>query len=59
VEYVREYPPAELLRDCPAVPYNGDGSNGSVVQHIADLRHALRECAADKTALRDWARDPK
>lgn len=43
--------PAHLLEPCAEPVWNG-GTNGDLVEYIADLREALGKCEADKAAIR-------
>ena len=56
VQLVRELPPVELLRDCPAVVEKFK-TNGDLATTILDYRDALATCNIDKQALREWAKD--
>lgn len=49
----RVTPPTPLLRPIPEPQWTG-AINGDLVDHIQDLRTALRRCNADKAALRAW-----
>lgn len=47
-----QQPPAELLADCPAALPPTDRSNGALAEYIPRSQKALKDCNADKAALR-------
>jgi len=51
----RVMPPDALMQPTPRPVFNGT-TNGDMLEHAMDLRHAVDACNADKAALRDWAR---
>ena len=46
--------PTELLEDCPETPIPVQ-VNGDLIRKVRSLRVDLKNCNADKKALRDWA----
>jgi hypothetical protein len=54
VQYAPTKPPGALLQDCTEVVPKLS-TNGSLAIYAADLKQALKECTADKRALRVWA----
>ena len=56
VEVVRELPPPELLRECPAPPVDLRTSGGLALG-LLSYHDALARCNIDKKALRDWAEE--
>lgn len=55
-EYVRELPPVELLRNCPAPDVKVE-TNGELASTLRGYIDALAQCNIDKEALREWAKD--
>lgn len=55
-QIVRELPPPELLRDCPA-PLVDITTNGGLALGLLSYHDALARCNIDKKALRDWAEE--
>ncbi len=49
---VRVTPPAHLLADTPAPDCRDARTNGDLLQCVQDYRSALRQCNADKAAIR-------
>jgi hypothetical protein len=56
VKYVRELPPVDLLRPCPA-PTEQFKTNGELVKTLLAYRKALGDCNIDKESLREWAKE--
>lgn len=52
---VQDKPPAELLRNCPAVVEELT-TNGSLALTILSYRDALAKCNIDKESLREWVK---
>ena len=55
-QIVRELPPPELLRECPA-PAVDLRTNGGLALGLLSYHDALKRCNIDKKALRDWAEE--
>jgi hypothetical protein len=54
VEYRKELPPLELIRDCPH-PELQVRVNSDLAEGILAYRDSLSKCNIDKQALREWA----
>lgn len=53
-QVVKLLPPAELLADCKDIP-DKPTTNGALAKQRDDLKASIKECNADKKALREWA----
>jgi len=53
---VRLSPPDSLLRETVEPEWKGE-TNGDLAEHAISLRASLRECNADKAAIRFWLAD--
>lgn len=51
-------PPTDLMAPCPA-PAGSAATNGQLAEWLAAYREALKQCDADKTALREWAKETR
>lgn len=50
-------PPAALLQPCTLPEVASPRTNGELVDGYLEWRRAARECAAEKQAIVDWAKE--
>lgn len=55
---VKQYPPADLLRNCPVAKYEPGHDWQWVAQWAFKNYESLVSCDQDKAALRDWSARP-
>lgn len=55
-EVVKQYPPTDLLADCPHPVINVTKNKG-LAEGILAYRDALDKCNNDKAALREWQKE--
>jgi hypothetical protein len=55
-EVAKQYPPTDLLADCPHPVVNVTKNKG-LAEGILAYRQALDKCNNDKAALREWQKE--
>jgi len=54
---VKQYPPSDLLRDCPVAKYEPGHDWNWIAQWAFKNYSALLNCNTDKAALREWTKE--